>query len=141
MSSTIRKVVVGLALLVGFSTFSFASPTPASATKAVHIPSNYVYRPSNPPHGDKSLHDYCTSSPDQYLWADFRGACARHDMCFDFGWQSRQGCNNTFRSNLRAECLATYPSWWQSPARSDCYGVADIYWAAVTAKTIWDGRF
>lgn len=137
----LRGFFAALILLSTAFAFQAASPNPASATKAVHIPSNYVYNPTNPPHRDKSLHDYCTASPDKYLWADFRGACARHDMCFDFGWQTRQGCNNTFWSNLRKECYATYPSWWQVPARNDCYGVANIYWAAVTAKTIWDGIF
>ena len=141
MSSTIRKVLVALALVAGFTTLSFTSPTPASATTAVHVPSNYVYNPSNPPHGDKTLHDYCTASPDQYLWADFRGACARHDMCYDFGWRTRTGCDNTFQSNLHAECNATYPSWWQSPARVDCRATANVYYGAVRANTWWDARF
>ena len=46
----------------------------------VEIPDGYIY---NPKLG--SLHDYCTKSPDQFpapgVNADFKGACAIHDMC------------------------------------------------------------
>ena len=48
----------------------------------VEVPDGYIY---NPKLG--SLHDYCTKSPDQFpapgVNADFKGACAIHDMCYE----------------------------------------------------------
>lgn len=60
--------------------------TTAQAQSAfVSVPSEYVYDPSGRS-GPVALHDYCTSSPDEFpavgANASFRGPCARHDLCY-----------------------------------------------------------
>lgn len=112
-------------------TFTYAgSSSQASAdvlSKAyVGIPSNYVY---NPRLG--SLHDYCTSSPDSYLAANFRGPCARHDMCYQAHTAGKLTCDNRLRTDLRSNCADAYA--WYNPLRASCYNVANVYWAAVIA--------
>lgn len=97
------------------------------ATRAyVGIPSNYVY---NPRLG--SLHDYCTSSPDSFGSANFRGPCARHDMCYQAHTAGKRNCDNWLRTDLRSNCEVAYA--WYNPVRATCYNTANIYWAAVTA--------
>ena len=98
----------------------------------VSVPSNYVY---NPRLG--SLHDYCTKSPDEFpnpagANANFRGPCARHDLCYG-GSTSKFTCDNRLRSDMRSNCAYTYA--WYNPVRSACYRTADIYWAAVVIAT------
>lgn len=53
------------------------------------VPDEYVYdhqgdhmQPGDDAKLYKGRHDWCTSSPDQ-PGVDFRGPCARHDMCYD----------------------------------------------------------
>src|SRR4051812_23740389 len=47
--------------------------------RKVGIPANYQYDPRRGPR-----HDYCTSPARQSFGdANFRGPCARHDMCYD----------------------------------------------------------
>jgi len=87
----------------------------------VTIPSNYVYDP-----GQGSLHDYCTSSPDGFLNADFKGPCARHDMCYEAPGQNKGPCDNALRSDIDNNCLYAYPS-----ATEACWAAAATYWAAV----------
>lgn len=70
-----------------------------SENNGVYIPADYVY---NPKLG--RLHDYCTDSPDYYGYADFRGACARHDMCYEAAKKSKHSCNLIFRQNLLRVC-------------------------------------
>lgn len=98
----------------------------------VGIPSNYVY---NPKRG--SLHDYCTKSPDEFpnpvgKNANFRGPCARHDMCLEARKPS-QGCNNALWSNMVSNCNYTYGVL--SPVRAACHKTAHVYWVAVTINT------
>ena len=95
----------------------------------VGVPSNYVYNPSL-----GSLHDYCTSSPDEFpnpvgSNADFRGPCARHDLCYGGGVISKFTCDNNLYSDMRANCDYWYA--WYNPARAACHTTAEIYWAAV----------
>lgn len=112
-----------------------ASSAAAAASLAgafVSVPSNYVYNPAL-----GSLHDYCTSSPDEFpapfgANADFRGPCARHDLCYA-GSTSEFTCDNGLRSDMRTNCAYTYGS--TNPNRYACYATADIYWAAVVIAT------
>ncbi|MEU8327415.1 phospholipase A2 [Micromonospora sp. NPDC048839] len=92
----------------------------------VTVPSNYVYNPSR-----GSLHDYCTSSPDSYLAADFRGPCARHDLCYEAPGNHKSACDNTFHGHLVNNCDYAFGSW--NPVRYSCRVAAAEYWAAVTA--------
>lgn len=89
-------------------------------------------------------HDYCTKSPnvinlknefyDPYgagkkTKFDFRGACARHDMCYDNADIQPQGpfygaCNNTFGANLRQICSRSREG---TNDRKTCFMVADLY--------------
>lgn len=116
-------------------TFTYAGSTSQSTAPGdsgvlsrayVGIPSNYVY---NPRLG--SLHDYCTSSPDSYLAANFRGPCARHDMCYQAHTAGKLTCDNRLRTDLRSNCADAYA--WYNPLRASCYNVANVYWAAVIA--------
>lgn len=115
------------------TTAGFA-PVRRASVAFVGIPSNYVYNPAL-----GALHDYCTSSPDSYLKADFRGPCARHDLCFaaaatKSGWDkivAKQNCNNALYSNLVENCDTAYAAG--TLGRSSCRSVAKVYWTAVTA--------
>jgi hypothetical protein len=98
----------------------------------VGIPSNYVY---NPRLG--TLHDYCTKSPDEFPNpvggnANFRGPCARHDLCLEARRPS-QGCNNALWSDMVSNCVDKYS--WFNPARQACINTAHVYWVAVTVNT------
>lgn len=113
-----------------------AASSAAAATSLtgafVSVPSNYVYNPAL-----GSLHDYCTNSPDEFpapfgANADFRGPCARHDLCYA-GSTSEFTCDNGLRSDMRTNCAYTYGS--TNPNRYACYATADIYWAAVVIAT------
>lgn len=111
------------------------APLPALAELAtfVTVPSNYVY---NPRLG--TLHDYCTKSPDEFpnpvgKNANFRGPCARHDMCLE-ARRPTQGCHNALWANLVSNCNYTYGAL--NPIRGQCHRTAHIYWVAVTANTI-----
>jgi len=114
-----------------------ASPGVSLLKAYVGIPSNYVYNLNHP---RKSLHDYCTKSPDEFPNpfggnANFRGPCARHDMCFENRTYSQYTCNNRLRSDMRSNCADKYA--WYNPTRGVCYDTANVYWVAVTANTIW----
>ncbi|GAA1617061.1 phospholipase A2 [Actinoplanes couchii] len=97
----------------------------ALAVSQVTVPSNYVYNPAL-----GSLHDYCTSSPDSYLAADFRGPCARHDLCYDAPGDNKLNCDNKLYEHLGTNCTYAYPT--NGTLRNTCLGVAATYWAAVT---------
>lgn len=107
-------------------------------TKAyVGVPSNYVYNLNHP---RRTLHDFCTKSPDEYpnplgANANFRGPCARHDMCFEYKQASQYTCNNRLWSDLKSNCEYYYA--WYNPVRAQCIQTANIYWVAVTANTLW----
>jgi hypothetical protein len=103
----------------------------------VSVPSNYVYNPSLSP---TSWHDYCTNSPDEFpnpagANASFHGPCSRHDMCIQYRWASHQTCNNWLFNDMVTNCQDTYS--WYNPVRTACMNTAGVYWAAVTAATVW----
>lgn len=95
-------------------------------TNGVDVPPEYDYDP-----GKGSLHDFCALSPDQLGGADFRGACALHDMCYDGvnqGIGTHHDCNIAFLNNLRTVCDG------QGIGRSSCNAAAEVYFRAVEAK-------
>lgn len=104
-----------------------AAPLPAvfSPQAFVGVPSNYVYNPSL-----GSLHDYCTSSPDSWFSADFRGPCAVHDLCYEVPGSHKKFCDDQLEVQLTANCDVAYAP---GASRSTCHGTANVYWAAVTA--------
>lgn len=103
----------------------------------ITIPSNYVYNPSTT--YQRTLHDYCSYSPDEFpapgTNANFRGPCARHDMCYQYHQKSQLGCDNQLGTQLAQECTYTYA--WYDPRRAACVTTAGVYWAAVVAHTLW----
>lgn len=101
----------------------------AAAKPFVGIPSNYVY---NPKLG--SLHDYCSYSPDEFrnpfgANANFRGPCARHDMCYGGKKTSEFTCDNRLRSDMFTNCNYQYGTF--NPTRLACRDTANVYWTAV----------
>lgn len=118
MRTAARLLTTALAsvlLVLGCST--------AWAASFVPIPAGYVYDPSR-----GTLHDYCTKSPDNWFSADFRGPCARHDMCFEARRESKATCNARLYADLRTNCDYAYDGL----KLSTCYGVAKTYYAAVS---------
>lgn len=100
----------------------------------VEIPDGYIY---NPKLG--SLHDYCTKSPDQFpapgVNADFKGACAIHDMCYeknDGNASGMRNCDSNFRNNLITVCENVYTSGVDL-RREKCIDVVLVYYGAVVA--------
>lgn len=100
----------------------------------VEVPDGYIY---NPKLG--SLHDYCTKSPDQFpapgVNADFKGACAIHDMCYeknDGNDSGMRNCDSNFRNNLITVCENVYTSG-VDPRRGKCIDVALVYYGAVVS--------
>jgi len=100
----------------------------------VEVPDGYIY---NPKLG--SLHDYCTKSPDQFpapgVNADFKGACAIHDMCYeknDGNASGMRNCDSNFRNNLITVCENVYTSGVDL-RREKCIDVALVYYEAVVA--------
>jgi hypothetical protein len=96
----------------------------------VTVPSRYVYKPKL-----GARHDYCTFAPDEFpapraVNADFRGPCARHDLCYD-GDTSRKKCDKALRRNLFRNCEHYYGRY--NPLRTACKVAAVTYWAAVVA--------
>ncbi|MBL1087531.1 hypothetical protein JK359_37280 [Streptomyces actinomycinicus] len=98
----------------------------AASSGKVTVPSNYVYNPRK-----GSLHDYCTSSPDTWGKADFRGPCARRDMCYGKKGDHKKACDANLFVNLAHNCEYAYGSW--NPLRCECLTVAATYCDAVTA--------
>jgi hypothetical protein len=115
--------------LAGFEPVRYGPAGPTVLSHFITIPSNYVYNPSL-----GSLHDYCTLSPDYYRPlgapnADFRGPCARHDMCYEAPGNNKSACDTAFRNNLIHMCDNTYGS--VNPIRYTCRTVAEGYYLAV----------
>lgn len=104
----------------------------------VTVPSDYIY---DPDHEQKALHDYCTWSPDAWGKADFRGPCARHDMCIevDLGLprperkERRKICDSTFLDHLVQNC--DYGYYDAGVKRRGCRVIAGHYYVAVAGKT------
>lgn len=132
--------IVGLLLLTVVLTGGLLSTTSGTAHAAsghITVPSNYVYNP-NTTH-QRTLHDYCSYSPDEFPApgknANFRGPCARHDMCYQYHQKTQVGCDRQLWSHLTSECEYTYP--WYDPRRAACKRTADVYFGVVLAHTIW----
>lgn len=107
----------------------------ATGASAVPIPSDYYYVP-----GAGARHDFCTMSPDYFPSligdnADFRGPCARHDMCMDRADANGTGyrpCHGPFRDDLNTVCKAAYS--FINPNLADCLSAAAVYHAAVVRQ-------
>ncbi|WP_194836678.1 hypothetical protein [Nocardia sp. XZ_19_369] len=106
----------------------------------VEIPDDYVYDPDCervPAAASCStwvlMHDYCSFSPDQLpapgANADFRGPCARHDMCLENGG-TNNFCNNQLWNHMLQNCQYTYGN--ADPRREFCDNNAAVYFVAVT---------
>nr|WP_269327739.1 phospholipase A2 [Kineosporia mesophila] len=108
------------------ATTDVAPPSLLRAAAFVSVPAGYVY---NPELG--SLHDYCTSSPDSWASADFRGPCATHDMCYEVPGDHKAACDAAFKQDLYTNCNYAYGSL--NPLRATCRSIAVVYYAAVTA--------
>ncbi|MFV8382124.1 hypothetical protein [Corynebacterium hindlerae] len=113
----------------------------------VTIPDNYQYR------NTYGLDDFCTFSPDAWNMAgvsvNFRGACARHDMCYlqvkqEFESDSPDAiyaperrermrkCDAIFHVNMMTVCRnETLQFPWAAP---QCRDVARTYWGGVVAR-------
>lgn len=104
----------------------------------VPIPSRYNYDPDA-----GSLRDYCTKSPDYFYVtgnspnADFRGPCARHDICyFDVdnsgGGSARYAdCNRNLKNDLLTVCGNVYSNRYS--LRKECELTARTYYEAVVS--------
>jgi len=119
---------------------ALAAPAPLLAAKAsghITVPSNYVYNPKAKK--QKTLHDYCTKSPDSFSApgknANFRGPCARHDMCIQYKQKKRSSCDSALLSNMKSECKYTYGTF--DARRYPCLSTAATYWAVVRVKTVF----
>lgn len=102
------------------------------ASAFVAVPSDYNYNPAL-----GSLHDYCTKAPDEFPApgapnADFRGPCARHDLCYA-GTTSEFTCDNRLRSDMYTNCNYQYGTF--NPLRYACRDTADLYWAVLVVAT------
>ena len=118
-------VVAEFPSTVGFS-LVLAAKRPAKVT----VPARYVYKPKL-----GARHDYCTAAPDEFpaphaANADFRGPCARHDLCYD-GSASKRSCDRALRRNMFRNCEHYYGKY--NPLRAACKAAALTYWAAVVA--------
>lgn len=105
-------------------------PLTAARPAKVTVPSNYIF---NPKLG--VLHDYCTLAPDEFpaphaVNADFRGPCARHDLCYA-GSASEKSCDKALRRNMFRNCEHYYGRY--NPLRTGCKAASLTYWAAVAA--------
>lgn len=109
------------------------------------IPSNYVY---NLNHSQKTLHDFCSYSQD--LWGedatlfnqtnrvgDYRGPCARHDMCYDRipEYDLRVvTCDPSLRQELKTVCKNAYGD---GRTYANCWSTAEgMYQVVKTAQRL-----
>lgn len=123
--------VVGLAAAMALG----GVVAPASAAGSVTVPDRYVYNPNAT--SQRTLHDYCTKSPDEFSApgtnASFRGPCARHDLCIMERNTARSTCDSRFRSDLLQQCEHYYGGL--DPRRAACKSTAIVYWGVVRTKT------
>lgn len=120
--SRLRRTVFGLAAVA-----AAASPVVGLANTAeAALPPGY--RPNG-----------CTLSPDRGVvpvYYDFKNICNRHDYCYDEMWygageNGRAACDRTFLSEMEAWCNSFYRGVLLTFPRSQCKGVAAIYFTAV----------
>jgi hypothetical protein len=109
----------------------------------VVVPTNYCYDPTTNNH--RGWHDYCTHAPDSVYVSsgapfgvgsgtvDFRGPCARHDMCLQ-STHSHSKCDGPLLSNLKQNCSQRFASY--NPARYKCDAVAYTYYLVIKAYTV-----
>lgn len=79
-------------------------------------------------------HDYCTYVPDEYRTqgpnADFRGPCARHDMCFDKAdaqGEKYAGCNYQLKLDALFVCDKVHSGqYWNTVGCNDAAEVLHI---------------
>lgn len=123
-------VAGGIAASAALFSGTAMADTPSATTQTVvpyasviQVPSNYVYNPSL-----GSLHDYCTDSPDGWFSADFRGPCARHDMCYEAPGNHKSACDSELRYGITNNCVAAYPTH-----PSACSAAGYTYYLAVVA--------
>jgi len=90
----------------------------------------------------KTLHDFCSHSPDNWSGANFRGPYARHDMCIEAGGKAgksvrsyRPTCDATSGVSLNSNGDYEYGKW--DPRRYACRDTAEVYWATVSAQTLY----
>ncbi|WP_432545461.1 phospholipase A2 [Kineococcus sp. SYSU DK004] len=107
------------------------TPVPAAAGSAAAPGVRFLGAPAVP------TTDYCTSSPDSFLGADFRPACAGHDACYSpAGSTARLVCDEAFLVDLRAACAVAF-----GPAGAlalACRAAAVVYHRAVrTVSRPW----
>ena len=96
----------------------------------VVVPASYCYDPATTK--NPGWHDYCTHSPDSYGSADFRGPCARHDMCLQAG-HSHHTCDGPLLANMKTNCKHSYGRW--NPTRYKCEATAYGYYGFIKAYT------
>lgn len=103
-------------------------------TGGIEIPADYHYTGVTGDH----LHDFCSRSPDEFpapgINANFRGACAIHDICYDENTAGRNGmrtCDSNFRNNLMRVCEGVYQGFIENPRRQSCRSTALGYYAFV----------
>jgi hypothetical protein len=131
-SNAAEKTATAVLMYAGATAPSIDAARGWQQTKAyVGIPSNYRYGSQYTP---RSLHDYCTSSPDEFpnpvgANANFRGPCARHDMCYEAHTAGKTTCDNNLWSHMVSNCQYTYA--WYNPVRQTCINTAHVYWIAV----------
>ena len=96
----------------------------------VNVPKSYCYDPTTTTH--RGWHDYCTHSPDSYFSADFRGPCARHDMCLQAG-KGHHTCDAALLDNLYHNCNYAYGRF--NPVRYTCQAIAQEYYGYIKIYT------
>lgn len=73
--------------------------------------------------------------------ANFRGPCARHDMCYDpakditnktLREREFMRCDTNFYNDLRAVCHGVYEKY--DPRWAGCLRLTGVYYSAVVAK-------
>lgn len=136
-SSVVAPSVVVPASHSGLQCRSHTAESKPVSGKVV-VPTSYCYDPSTTTH--TAWHDYCTHSPDQYSalpggyggTADFRGPCARHDMCLQAGY-SHSTCDGPLLNNLKTNCKQRFGTF--DPRRYDCEQVAYQYYLAIKIYT------
>ncbi|GAB2672193.1 hypothetical protein [Nocardia goodfellowii] len=109
-------------LVIGGSGMASADSNP------VPVPPGYV------PDGSSAVHDYCTSPmPNEYLGADFRGPCAKHDMCMEAHRRDQMygSCHNQFSVDLQSVCNWAFSSTIDFHRRKSCNTYVDGVMLAV----------
>lgn len=120
----------------------FTQPDPLAGSVAdpgtMRDPSGYEDEIGVPPgyvvNKDSNLGDYCSYISDG-PYANFKGPCARHDICVGDTGRSvpRSTCDTWFKEELGHNCRANYGRF--NPDRYACYAVADYYYDAVSFRT------